>query len=187
MNAIEFGLYLKGLRKGKKLTIRQLDLYSGVSNSYISQMERGARGIPSPDILKKLSKPLGVEYEEIMRVAGYIKEETETMKLLDNLITNLLIETEYDHDIVNHLTLEEKIEILITLTESSGSMSIEKSEEGTRGIIFGRDSVEITDPESIDHLNLSYEGMKLTRDEKLEFLAIAKAIFSARQGLKGNV
>lgn len=71
MNAKEFGEYLKGLRREKKLTIRQLDLYSGVSNSYISQMERGARGIPSPDILKKLAKPLGVSYEELMAKAGY--------------------------------------------------------------------------------------------------------------------
>lgn len=67
----EFGSYLKTLRTQKKLTARQLDLYSGVSHSYISQMERGARGIPSPDILKKLAKPLGVDYEELMMKAGY--------------------------------------------------------------------------------------------------------------------
>lgn len=76
MEAKEFGEYLKGLRKGKKLTIRQLDLYSGVSNSYISQMERGERGIPSPDILRKLSKPLGVEYVTLMERAGHIERET---------------------------------------------------------------------------------------------------------------
>lgn len=75
MNAKEFGEYLKSLRREKKLTIRQLDLYSGVSNSYISQMERGARGIPSPDILKKLAKPLGVSYEELMSKSGYFDSE----------------------------------------------------------------------------------------------------------------
>lgn len=74
MESKEFGEYLRKIRKSKKLTVRQLDLYSGVSHSYISQMERGARGIPTPEILKKLSKPLGVEYEELMRVAGYLKE-----------------------------------------------------------------------------------------------------------------
>lgn len=71
MKAREFGEYLKELRKKKKLTIRQLDTYSGVSNSYISQMERGERGVPSPEILQKLSKPLGVEYDELMILAGY--------------------------------------------------------------------------------------------------------------------
>lgn len=70
--SVEFGLYLKKIRKEKKLTVRQLDLYSGVSHSYISQLERGVKGIPSPDILRKLSKPLGVDYESLMEQAGYI-------------------------------------------------------------------------------------------------------------------
>lgn len=72
MEANDFGRYLKNLRKEKKLTIRQLELYSKVSNAYISQMERGDRGVPSPDILKKLAKPLGVEYEELMQNAGHL-------------------------------------------------------------------------------------------------------------------
>lgn len=75
MKAEEFGDFIKGLRKEKKLTIRQLELYSGVSNAYISQVERGARGIPSPEILQKLSKPLGVKYELLMEKAGYITKE----------------------------------------------------------------------------------------------------------------
>ncbi|WP_336775381.1 helix-turn-helix domain-containing protein [Paenibacillus sp. MMO-58] len=74
MEARDFGSYLRSLRKrkSKKLTIRQLGAYSGVSNSYISQIERGERGVPSPDVLLKLAKPLGVSYEELMTHAGYI-------------------------------------------------------------------------------------------------------------------
>lgn len=75
LEAKEFGGYLKELRKKRKLTIRQLDTYSGVSHSYISQIERGERGVPKPEILKKLSKPLGVEYEELMEQAGYLTKE----------------------------------------------------------------------------------------------------------------
>lgn len=74
MEASDFGAYLKKIRKEKKLTIRQLELYSKVSNAYISQIERGERGVPSPDILKKLSKPLGVNYEELMQKAGHLPE-----------------------------------------------------------------------------------------------------------------
>lgn len=73
MEAKEFGSYLRSLRKNKGLTIRQLELYSGVSNAYLSQIENGKRDIPSPEILQKISKPLGVEYEELMQRAGYIK------------------------------------------------------------------------------------------------------------------
>jgi transcriptional regulator with XRE-family HTH domain len=79
---IEFGTYLKKCRKSKKLTIRQLDLYSGVSHSYISQLESGKRGIPSPEILKKFSKPLGIDYVELMEKAGYLEE----VKLLKGMM-----------------------------------------------------------------------------------------------------
>ena len=72
MDALEFGKYLKSLREAKKMTIRQLELYSGVSNAYLSHIENGKRGIPSPEILRKLSKPLDVPYEELMARAGYI-------------------------------------------------------------------------------------------------------------------
>lgn len=77
LKAQEFGTYLLKLRKSKKLSIRQLDLYSGVSHSYISQLERGLRGVPSPEILSKLSKPLGVDYEELMLAAGYMTQSAD--------------------------------------------------------------------------------------------------------------
>lgn len=75
MKANEFGEYIRKLRKEREMTIRQLELYSGVSNSYLSQMENGKRGIPSPDIIKKLAKGLRVDYDLLMKKAGYITED----------------------------------------------------------------------------------------------------------------
>lgn len=75
------------------MTIRQLELYSGVSNAYISQIERGERGIPSPDILKKLSKPLNIEYSELMKKAGYLDEMRE-------------INEDYEFDAIKRLSPE---------------------------------------------------------------------------------
>jgi transcriptional regulator with XRE-family HTH domain len=43
--------------------------------------------------------------------------------------------------------------------------------------------VELSD-DDILKLPLSFEGMKLTEDEKREFIAIARGIFSARKALK---
>lgn len=70
----EFGKYLQQLRLDKGLSIRQLASLSKVSHSYLSQVENGVRGIPSPDVLKKLAQPLGITYEELMQAAGYIEE-----------------------------------------------------------------------------------------------------------------
>lgn len=66
-----FAEYLKNLRREKGLSLRELAERSGVSNAYISQIERGKRGVPSPDVLEKLAAGLGVSYAELMRAAGY--------------------------------------------------------------------------------------------------------------------
>lgn len=89
-NALEFGAYLKELRKLQSLTIRQLEDKSGVSNAYLSQLENGKRGIPSPEILKKIHKPLDVDYDQLMEKAGYITPDMrsellpETLKTIDS-------------------------------------------------------------------------------------------------------
>lgn len=82
MDAKQFGKYLQQLRKSKKMTIRQLELYSGVSNAYLSLLENGKRGIPSPEILKKISKPLGVSYLTLMQKAGHINDGSDFNKVL---------------------------------------------------------------------------------------------------------
>lgn len=64
---------LKGLRKLKGYTIREVSDRSGVSPAYISQLENGNRGIPSPDILMKLSEGLNISYNDLMKLAGYLE------------------------------------------------------------------------------------------------------------------
>ncbi|WP_237088643.1 helix-turn-helix domain-containing protein [Paenibacillus larvae] len=64
---------LRDLRKLKGYTIRELSDRSGVSTAYISQLENGNRGIPSPEVLMKLSEGLNISYEELMEIAGYLQ------------------------------------------------------------------------------------------------------------------
>jgi transcriptional regulator with XRE-family HTH domain len=70
---MDFYGQLKDLRKLKGFTIRELADRSGVSTAYISQLENGNRGIPSPDVLMKLSEGLNVSYPELMQSAGYLE------------------------------------------------------------------------------------------------------------------
>lgn len=71
----EFGAYLKELRTSKGLTLTALGDLIGYSNPYLSQIENGKKkGMPSPDLLNKLSKPLGVPYSDLMLKAGYYDE-----------------------------------------------------------------------------------------------------------------
>lgn len=100
VNSLDFGKYLKKLRTERSLTIRQVEVFSGVSNSYLSQLENGKRGIPSPDTLKKLAPVYRISYEELMSAAGYLPAEikepspkysatvsayTEAMNILDEI------------------------------------------------------------------------------------------------------
>jgi len=74
MEPSEFGDYLRQLRTAKGLTLVELSKASSVSQPHLSNIENGKRGIPSPDILKKLAGPLGVSYSELLSKAGYLDE-----------------------------------------------------------------------------------------------------------------
>lgn len=84
---VKFGEYLRELRKERGLSIRQLEKKTGVSNAYLSQIENGKKGLPSPDILKKIAEPLKVGYEELMEKAGYISSETRSELIPETLQT----------------------------------------------------------------------------------------------------
>lgn len=91
MDKNEFGEYLRELRNQRKLTTYQVELYAGVSNSYLSLIENGKRGIPSARVLKKLAPVYKVSYEELMAKAGYIPEGESNLYLSewDERISNL--------------------------------------------------------------------------------------------------
>jgi len=85
--------FIRAVRKQRGLSQRQLSLLSGISNSEISRIEAGERKNPSPDVLKALSKPLGVAYEELMKVAGYLNtnnlKETQNARPLPSWVYKL--------------------------------------------------------------------------------------------------
>ncbi|APB72264.1 helix-turn-helix domain-containing protein [Paenibacillus peoriae] len=66
-----FGTYLKQQREHKQWSINQLADAAGISNSQISRIENGLRGIPKPSTLRKIADALSVSYTEMMKAAGY--------------------------------------------------------------------------------------------------------------------
>ena len=71
---ISFSEYLKSLRKRQRMSLREAERESGVSNAYIAQIERGDRPPPSPDILRKLAPAFKVTVRELLEAAGYLEE-----------------------------------------------------------------------------------------------------------------
>ncbi|WP_391119364.1 helix-turn-helix domain-containing protein [Psychrobacillus sp. L3] len=68
----DFGKFLRELRTNQKLSIRALSESAGVSHSYLSQVENGNRGVPSPEVIRKIADALEYDYFAIMRVAGHM-------------------------------------------------------------------------------------------------------------------
>lgn len=72
---MEFGVYLKKVRKAKGLSGRELAKRSNISQAYLSQLERGENNKPSPEIIKKLAIGLGEPTTELMVAARYWEED----------------------------------------------------------------------------------------------------------------
>lgn len=69
----ELGDYLREQRQGAKLTLRQLAEVAGVSNPYLSQVERGLRK-PSAEVLQQIAKGLRISAEVLYVRAGILEE-----------------------------------------------------------------------------------------------------------------
>ncbi len=68
------GEYLKEQRLQSKLSLRQLSEQAGVSNPYLSQIERGLRR-PSAEVLQQLAKALRISAETLYVRAGILDGE----------------------------------------------------------------------------------------------------------------
>ena len=68
------GEFLKEQRRSARLTLRQLADQTGVSNPYLSQIERGLRK-PSAEVLQQLAKGLRISAETLYVRAGILEHD----------------------------------------------------------------------------------------------------------------
>ena len=72
-NINNIGDYIRQQREQAKISLRQLADQTGVSNPYLSQIERGLRK-PSADILQQIAKGLRVSAEALYVQAGILED-----------------------------------------------------------------------------------------------------------------
>lgn len=70
----DLGEFIRAQRERANLSLRRLAETAGISNPYLSQIERGIRK-PSAEILKNLSRALEISSNTLYRRAGLIDEE----------------------------------------------------------------------------------------------------------------
>lgn len=82
---LTLGQYLASIRADRRMTLRQVEEATNkeVSNAYLSQIENDKIRKPSPNVLHALAEIYGVDYEQLMEMAGYItvgKSRTEDQR-----------------------------------------------------------------------------------------------------------
>src|SRR5215203_6441724 len=70
----QLGDYLREQRVAAELSLRQLAEQTGVSNPYLSQIERGLRR-PSAEVLQQLAKALRISAEQLYLRAGIVSPD----------------------------------------------------------------------------------------------------------------
>jgi transcriptional regulator with XRE-family HTH domain len=73
VNVGSIGEYIRQQREQAKISLRQLSSAAGVSNPYLSQIERGLRR-PSAEILQQIAKGLRISAEALYVQAGILED-----------------------------------------------------------------------------------------------------------------
>jgi HTH-type transcriptional regulator, competence development regulator len=71
---LTLGQYLASIRRDRRMTLRQVEEATNkeVSNAYLSQIENQRIQQPSPNVLHALAEIYGIDYGELMEMAGHI-------------------------------------------------------------------------------------------------------------------
>jgi transcriptional regulator with XRE-family HTH domain len=87
--AQDIGGFIRSQREAAQVSVRQLAEKSGVSNPYLSQIERGLRK-PSAEVLNQIAKALRVSAEVLYIRAG-ILEPSERSGVRDSIVLDSAI------------------------------------------------------------------------------------------------
>lgn len=87
--AQDIGSFIRAQREAAQVSLRQLAQMAGVSNPYLSQIERGLRN-PSAEVLAQIAKGLRVSSEALYVRAGYL-EQRSSSPVRDAVLADLAI------------------------------------------------------------------------------------------------
>ncbi len=77
----DVGDYIREQRRTAQVSLRQLAKLAGVSNPYLSQIERGLRR-PSAEILQQIAKGLRISAETLYLQAGILEERDGDLEVI---------------------------------------------------------------------------------------------------------
>jgi transcriptional regulator with XRE-family HTH domain len=81
------GDFIRDQRAGSGISLRQLAKLAGVSNPYLSQIERGLRK-PSAEILQQIAKGLRISAEALYVQAGFLEQRAGASAVVDAVLAD---------------------------------------------------------------------------------------------------
>jgi transcriptional regulator with XRE-family HTH domain len=87
VNVDAIGSYIREQREQAKISLRQLAQAAGVSNPYLSQVERGLRR-PSADLLQQIAKGLRISAEALYDQAGILDDKVGETAVTDAIMAD---------------------------------------------------------------------------------------------------
>ena len=97
VNVPAIGAYIREQREQAKISLRQLAQAAGVSNPYLSQIERGLRR-PSADILQQIARGLRISAEALYVQAGFLEDRPSGTGVRDAVLAGEIEPGEPGHD-----------------------------------------------------------------------------------------
>lgn len=80
----DLGEFIRDQRRTARLSLRKLSELAGISNPYLSQIERGLRK-PSAEILQAIARALRISSETLYVRAGILDERDDTGDLVEHI------------------------------------------------------------------------------------------------------
>jgi transcriptional regulator with XRE-family HTH domain len=81
----DLGTFIRDQRRNARLSLRKLSEAAGISNPYLSQIERGLRK-PSAEILQAIAKGLRISAETLYERAGLLDERDDVGDLVGEML-----------------------------------------------------------------------------------------------------
>ena len=116
-------------REEKGLSKRELSRLANISDTEFARIESGAREVPNPKTLRKISKYIGVNYNDLMYAAGLGFQVTNLNPFLRSYYENLKGEQLEDALVNTYANIKNWENLISSLTEKINSKSFTDQEK----------------------------------------------------------
>jgi transcriptional regulator with XRE-family HTH domain len=103
--AKRLGETLRTVRELAGKSLKAVAEPADISPAYLQKLEKGLVTTPSPHVLHRLADQLGVEYLDLMRLAGYVVPETSGVGVISQALSSQGLTEEEERAVAAYLQI----------------------------------------------------------------------------------